>query len=74
MFGIITTLVMIPAAVPSLCPHREVLALAATVFIILINLRGVRESGKFFAFPTYFGIGILREMWPDNSVVLRSAS
>lgn len=47
------------SAVPSLFAHREALGLAATVFIILMNLRGVRESGKFFAFPTYFAIGAL---------------
>jgi len=50
------------SAVPSLLEHRQTLGLAATVFIILINLRGLRESGTFFAFPTYFGIGILGVM------------
>ncbi|HKO31393.1 MAG TPA: APC family permease [Nitrospiraceae bacterium] len=50
------------SAVPSLFAYREALGLAATVFIIFMNLRGVRESGKFFAFPTYFGIGILGVM------------
>ena len=50
------------SAIPSLFAYREALGLAATVFIILMNLRGVRESGKFFAFPTYFGIGILGVM------------
>ena len=50
------------SAMPSLFAHREALGLAVTVFIILMNLRGVRESGKFFAFPTYFGIGILGVM------------
>jgi amino acid transporter len=50
------------SAVPSLLAHREALGLAATVFIVVMNLRGVRESGKFFAIPTYFGIGILGVM------------
>ena len=47
------------SAIPSLFEYRVALGLAAIIFIIIINLRGVRESGKFFAFPTYFGIGIL---------------
>src|SRR5512147_1127077 len=34
------------SAVPSLFEHREALGLAATVFIIIMNLRGLRESGK----------------------------
>ena len=47
------------SAVPILFPHREVLGLIAILFIIVMNLRGVRESGKFFAVPTYFAIGAL---------------
>ena len=47
------------SAVPILFPHREALGLIAIFFIIVMNLRGVRESGKFFAVPTYFAIGAL---------------
>jgi len=47
------------SAVPGLFPHREALGLTAILFIIVMNLRGVRESGKFFAVPTYFAIGAL---------------
>jgi amino acid transporter len=47
------------SAIPVLFPHREALGLAAIIFIIVMNLRGVRESGKFFAIPTYFAIGAL---------------
>jgi amino acid transporter len=47
------------SAVPSLFIHRESLGLVAILFIIVMNLRGVRESGKFFAIPTYFAIGAL---------------
>lgn len=50
------------SAVPSLFEHREALGLAATVFIIIMNLRGLRESGKFFAIPVYFAIGTLGVM------------
>lgn len=49
----------ITSAVPPLFPHREALGLIAILFIVVMNLRGVRESGKFFAFPTYFAIGAL---------------
>ncbi|WP_455242736.1 APC family permease, partial [Petrachloros mirabilis] len=49
----------ITSAVPSLFAHREALGLLAILFIVVMNLRGVRESGKFFAFPTYFAIGAL---------------
>lgn len=52
----------ITSAVPMLFPHREALGLIAIVFIVVMNLRGVRESGKFFAIPTYFAIGALSLM------------
>ncbi|MFY4730905.1 APC family permease, partial [Nitrospira sp. BLG_2] len=47
------------SAIPSLFIHREVFGLVAILFIVVMNLRGVRESGKFFAVPTYFAIGAL---------------
>src|SRR4026208_366763 len=49
----------VTSAVPSLFEHRVALGLTAIIFIVIMNLRGVRESGKFFAGPTYFGIGVL---------------
>ena len=56
------------SAVPSLFEHRVALGLAAIIFIVVINLRGVRESGTFFAFPTYFGIGIIGMMVGIGSI------
>jgi len=50
------------SAVPSLFEHRVAIGLTAIIFIIIMNLRGVRESGKFFAVPTYFAIGALGVM------------
>jgi amino acid transporter len=43
----------ITSAVPALYPYRVVLGIAAIVIIALGNLRGIRESGKLFAAPTY---------------------
>ncbi len=56
------------SAVPSLFEHREALGLTAIIFIIIMNLRGVRESGKFFAVPTYFAIGALGLMVVVGSI------
>ncbi len=47
------------SAVPSLFVHREALGLMAIFFIVIISLRGVRESGQLFSIPTYFAIGVL---------------
>lgn len=45
------------SAVPEVWDYRVALALAAILFITWMNLRGVRESGTVFAFPTYAFIG-----------------
>ncbi|MBX3303071.1 MAG: APC family permease [Nitrospira sp.] len=47
------------SAIPSLFAHREALGLVTILFIVIMNLRGVRESGQFFSIPTYFAIGVL---------------
>jgi len=62
------------SALPALASYQ----LEITVLVVLIlcygNLRGVREAGRVFAFPTYFfagsmfiviGIGIVRELLGD---------
>jgi amino acid transporter len=56
------------SAVPSLFPHRVTLGLVVIIFTIVMNLRGVRESGKFFAVPTYFAIGALGVMVVVGSI------
>jgi len=43
----------ITSFVPSLTSHKVGLSLACLVVIVLVNLRGVRESGLLFALPTY---------------------
>jgi amino acid transporter len=47
------------SAIPALFPHRTALGVFAIIIVLLINLRGVRESGKVFAVPTYMFIGTL---------------
>ncbi|MGH8058241.1 MAG: APC family permease, partial [Candidatus Entotheonellia bacterium] len=43
----------ITSAVPALFTHRVALGLLCVLVVTLVNLRGVRESGKIFAIPTY---------------------
>lgn len=47
----------VTSAAQSLHPYALELALAALVFMVIVNLRGVRESGTIFAAPTYVFIG-----------------
>ena len=59
----------IGSAYPALYPYRVALGVIAVLLIMLVNLRGVKESGVAFAIPTYFfvimmfvtvGIGLVR--------------
>lgn len=45
------------SAVPGLHEHRVVLAVGFVALLATLNLRGVRESGRIFAVPTYLFIG-----------------
>ena len=49
----------IGSVVPFVATHKVEFAVGAIVLLTAVNLRGIRESGSFFAFPTYaFVIGI----------------
>jgi amino acid transporter len=69
----------IVSAYPSLFPYRVLISVIAVLFITLINLRGVKESGTAFAIPTYFfiimmlltvGIGMVRQLSGGLGAVL----
>lgn len=69
----------IVSAYPDLFPYRVGIAVTAVLLIMLINLRGVKESGTAFAIPTYFfvvvmvitvGIGLFRFFTGSLGVVI----
>jgi len=47
------------SAYPALFEYRALLAVVLVLFIMLINLRGVKESGVTFAIPTYFFLAMM---------------
>ena len=48
------------SAIPWIAHHEVTVAVALVVVLAAMNLRGVRESGAFFAIPTYgFMLGVL---------------
>ncbi len=49
----------ITSAFPRLEAVRVEIALVAIVVITVVNLRGLRESGRVFAVPTYFFVGTM---------------
>ncbi|WP_338675292.1 APC family permease [Streptomyces sp. SCSIO 30461] len=65
------------SAIPSLADHRVAMALAFVALLTAVNLRGVRESGRAFAAPTYLfiagvlimcGTGLVRYLLGDAPV------
>src|SRR4051794_2063805 len=51
--SVVAGVAAITSAVPSLAPHAVAISLACVVLLSVVNLRGVRESGRAFALPTY---------------------
>lgn len=49
----------ITSAYPQFFPYRVWIAVAAVFMIMLINLRGVKESGFAFSIPTYFFVAMM---------------
>src|SRR5260370_5501281 len=49
----------IASAFPVLDPWRVPIAVGMVILIMLINLRGVKESGLTFAIPTYFFVVVM---------------
>ncbi len=47
------------ATFPELRPYQTVLSALTIAVMTIVNLRGVKESGRVFAVPTYFFIGML---------------
>ncbi|HKM90497.1 MAG TPA: APC family permease [Candidatus Acidoferrales bacterium] len=47
------------SAVPKVQPYTTSLCLGILLIITVVNLRGVREAGTFFMFPTYLFVGTL---------------
>ncbi len=48
------------AAIPAFLDHEVIVAVVLVVLLMAMNLRGIRESGSFFAVPTYlFMVAIL---------------
>jgi amino acid transporter len=66
------------SAFPDLQAYRVPIAVGVIIFMTVINLRGVKESGRLFAIPTYFflatmfftlGVGFIRYLMGDLPTV-----
>jgi amino acid transporter len=60
--SVVAGVAAITSAVPSLAPHAVALSLGFVVALTFMNLRGVRESGRAFALPTYGFVAVIYVM------------
>src|SRR4051794_19073185 len=51
--SVVAGVAAITSAAPALAPHAVELSLACVVMLTVMNLRGVKDSGRAFALPTY---------------------
>lgn len=49
----------VASAIPAVRPFQVEIAVFAVILMTVINLRGVKESGRVFAVPTYFFVGMM---------------
>ncbi|MGY2079352.1 APC family permease [Modestobacter sp. SYSU DS0657] len=70
------------SAFPTLNEHRVLIAVGLVALLAAANLRGLRESGRTFAVPTYLFVagimvmivtGLIRDFMTDSPVVAESA-
>ena len=47
------------SAYPNLLPYRVWIAVGLVLFVMVVNLRGVKESGMTFAIPSYFFVAMM---------------
>jgi amino acid transporter len=57
--SVVAGVAAITSAFPALVPHAVALSLAFVVLLTVVNLRGVKESGRAFAVPTYGFVAII---------------
>jgi amino acid transporter len=57
--SVVAGVAAITSAFPALVPHAVLLSLIAVVLLTVVNLRGIRESGRAFAVPTYGFVAIV---------------
>jgi amino acid transporter len=56
--SVVAGVVAITSAAPSLAKHAVALSVGFVVLLVLANLRGLRESGRMFAVPTYLFVSL----------------
>src|SRR4051795_13542254 len=57
--SVVAGVAAITSALPAFAPHAVALSVGLVVLLTIVNLRGVKESGRAFAVPTYGFVAII---------------
>jgi amino acid transporter len=60
--SVVAGVAAITSAAPALAPHAVSLSIGFVALLTLVNLRGIKESGRAFAVPTYGFVAIVYAM------------
>ncbi|MFJ9812721.1 APC family permease [Streptomyces sp. NPDC101158] len=66
--SVVSGVAAITSAAPALDAHATLLSVAFVVLLAWLNLRGVREAGRWFAVPTYAFIAVIYLMFAVAAV------
>ena len=66
--SVVAGVIGITSAAPSLQPHAVALSVGFVVLLMLANLRGLQESGRLFAIPTYTFVSLTFLMFAVGAV------
>ncbi|MEU8539650.1 APC family permease [Streptomyces sp. NPDC048717] len=66
--SVVSGVAALTSAAPALSHHATLLSVAAVALLAWMNLRGVRESGRWFAVPTYAFVGVIYLMFAVAAV------
>ncbi len=72
--SVVSGVAAITSAIPSLATHEVALSVGFVVILTLMNLRGVRESGRIFAIPTYGFVCVIYLMFAFAAVRLATGA
>ncbi|MFI6421555.1 APC family permease [Streptomyces sp. NPDC050842] len=72
--SVVSGVAAITSAVPSLDGHAVAMSVGFVAVLAWLNLRGVRESGRWFAIPTYAFIAVIYVMFAVAAVRMATGS
>ncbi|MEV8532530.1 APC family permease [Streptomyces sp. NPDC051211] len=72
--SVVSGVAAVTSAIPALSDHEVALSIGFVILLTVMNLRGVRESGRVFAIPTYGFVLVIYVMFAVAAVRMATGS